>query len=323
MPSSDNSTRSISEEIEQERLRVWREKRAKIAEQSRQEREKIAEGERRNRQKQQEEEKQQRLRHAADLRAKQEAEKRAERMNAARSRIAGRTDIESARKRLLEYRKIEARNFAIRLVLCVGLPTALIAVYLFAVSTPLYVAETKFALVSTAQDTVGAETSSPFSTSPSAQQAHQLRSYILAPQMLATLDEKNGFSDHFSSDQMDPVTRMYPQNGLQLSKIGQFKRYVDVSVNGQEGLVSVKVQAAAPEKAKAFADTILASVSSFASDGPSSTQSKLRIISPPTSSEIALLPRRIPSIVLSLILFASLYGIASVFLGSLKRHGAH
>lgn len=329
MPSSDKQPKLVTDDIEQERLRIWREKRAKVAEKSKQERLKQADAERQERQKAQEEQKALRMREAADLRARQEAEKRAERMNAARSRIAGRTDIEAARKRLLEYRKKEARAFALRIVACVLLPTALVAAYLFAVATPLYVAQAKFSLVNTEATQAGTPAAGPFTTSATAQDAHQLRAFILAPQMLEKLNASDGFTAHFSGAEIDPLTRMRPNNALQISSADQFKRYVNVAVNGQEGLIDLTVKAADPAKAVAFATTILGSASSFvaADQGTVSAAEPqgpaLKVIVPPTSSELALYPRRIPTLLLALVFFASLYGMVSIFLGTLTRHGQH
>ncbi len=329
MQSPDRNPPSITDTIEEERLRKWREQRAKVAETSRQERIKIAEAERRKRLEEFEADKARRIKEAAEQRARQQAAKAAERMAIARSKIPGRTDIDAARNRLLAYRRREARALALRLSLFVLCPTLLVAVYVIWLATPLYTSELRVALTAPTASQGGAS-SSPFTTTPVSHEAHQLREVILSPLMLEALDTRDGFTKHFSAPQIDPLTRMSPSALLQHDRHEVFKRYVDVTVNGQDGMLHVKTKAADPKTAQAFANTILTHATTWLETArgvsPSAETPKpdaLRVISPPNLAEIAAYPKRLNTIAMAFLSFLGLYAAGAIFIRTLRRHGQH
>jgi len=204
---------NLNVNYQDERLRKWREKRAKVAEKSQQERLRIAEVERQKRLEAFEKDKAKRIREAAEKRAEEIATQKAERMNAARAKIATRTDIDAARKRIKHYRIKAARMMALRLALFVLAPTLLVGLYLFNVATPLYVAETKFTLtdMGTTDATV---TNTPFATDALAREAFHVQALIQSPQMIDWLDRNNAFIDHFSGEEFDPITRVKTPGSL-------------------------------------------------------------------------------------------------------------
>jgi capsular polysaccharide transport system permease protein len=295
MPSPDQTPKTLKENIEEERLRQWREKRAKVAEASRQERIKQAEADRRARLEQFEEDKARRLREAAEKRAREDAAKSAERMSIARSKIAGRTDIEVARRRLLIYRKRAARNLALRLIACVVAPTMLIALYLLTVATPLYTSEVKFALQTSGAELAPAS-ATPFSSTGLSQEAHVLREVLASPAMLNTLDQQTGFTLHLSNDAIDPLNRVAGPIPI-LSDRSALQRHVRVNVNGQDGIVTISTRAAEPKLAQDFAQSILLFSNSWL-DG-SERDIRTRVLSGPTLARTPTFPKLAPSVLLS------------------------
>ena len=320
MSSSDTSKKPLAVDFNEDRLRAWREKRAKIAAASRQERARLADAEKTDRGRVLQEEKDERLRLAAEQRATEEASKKVERLQAARIRLAGRADVDAARQRLLTYRTKAARKLSVRLATWVGVPTFLIAVYLFTIATPLFEANAKFAI--RAENAVATTQANSGLLSPPAghQDAAQIRAFILSPQMMQELDRKDGFFAHLGSGDVDPITRLKPIPALQLTELDQFKRAVRVQINSQEGIINLSTTARDPKTAVTFATTILEATNSYL-NAELSAGLNIRMISAPVSADIAAYPRRLPSIALAFLAFLSCFALVSIFGATLRRHG--
>ena len=314
----------IADQINEDRLRQWREKRAKVAEASRTERIRQAEEERRDRAKTAEEERAQRARDASEQRARDLATERAVRLDAARAKLAGRADVDATRERLLAHRTRAARALVVRLVACVALPTALVATYLFAVATPLFTAEATLAYQRGEPVSAGNQ-GALFARSDAGSEINQVRAILLAPGMFENLDRAHDLRAHFGGLEMDPLRRLRDLSTLQISETDQMRRFVDVRVHGFEGLISLRVHARSPEEAEAFATTMIRRADidlkrvALASGTPQS-EDGLRVVVPPSASPVAGAPDRIGGTLLALFAFASLYAVASIFLATLRRH---
>lgn len=324
MSAPEKAIGPLKDSVEQDRLEKWREKRAKVAEESRQERLRIAEAERHKRLKAFEADKARRIREAAQKRAQEQAEERAKRMALARAKIPGRSDLSAARKRLLAYRRKAARWFLFRLVALVCMPTALVAYYLTEIATPFYVSEATFA-VQLAPTQTATNNLSPFAGTAVSRETQVLRQYLLSPGIFATLNNANGFQTHLSDPTIDPLSRM---DGVLEAKsdTSRLTKFLDVSVNGQDGIVKIAVKAADPELAQAFAMTVLQSANDWldgVATGAQSTPAKTRIITPPTYPSEPALPATGPSTLLAFLAFLALYAMGAIFLSTLQRHRLH
>ena len=320
MPSRKKKIETISDDVEAERLKKWREKRQQVALSSQQERTKQAEAERRKRLEAFEIDKQRRIKEAAENRAQEEAAKVAERMNTARAKIANRTDVEAARKRLMAFRRKTLRALGLRVCATVVLPTLLVGVYLFSIQTPVYVSHSKFALeplwsVHTQQ------TTSPFSSNSLSRDANQVKEVILSPQMLRVLNEKSDFETHFQSAKLDPITRARSDlNGI-------LKHNVSISVNGQDGIVHLKVQATDMASAQDFAQTIQDYALGWLADKKElsgADRSKVAtMITPPTPATKTRALSQISTLMFAGCFFASMFVMVSIFMRTLGRHAQH
>ncbi len=324
MPAPENAPKTLKDSVEEDRLEKWREKRAKVAEESRQERLRIAEAERRKRLEEFEADKARRIHEAAEKRAQSQAAERAKRMSLARSRIPGRTDLTAARKRLMEYRKRAARLFALRLTLLVCLPTALFALYQLNIATPFYVSTATFA-IQTSSTEAQANNLSPFGSSALGRETQVLRQYLLSPGILNTLNNANGFQARLSADTIDPLNRM---DGILAgrSDTARLSRYLNVSANAQDGIVTISAKAPDPALAQAFTMTVLQSAEDWlAGDAGvgATVETSPRIITPPTYPAQAALPSKGTSIALAFLAFLGLYAIGAIFVSTLQRHRYH
>lgn len=320
MPSSEAPKQTLAAEFGEERLKDWKAKRARIAEASRIERQRRADAERQARLADLEAEKEQRLRAAAEERAAHEAAQKAERLRAARIRLASRADISSARKRLLAHRRTAWRRLLARVALCVGMPTIAVAAYLFVLATPLYEARTVFTL--DLPDQVSRADAGLLAAPPGHREAYQVRTIMRAPQMLDHLDATAGITAHLGDDTVDPLSRFRAVPILQVDLLRQYHRFVDVTVNSQEGLLTLTTVARDQETAVRFADTILAETErTLATAGPDMPQ--LRVLSAPSTPDLARYPRRLSGILLALLGFGALFATVSIFVATLRRHAGH
>ena len=323
-PKSDAKT--VSEQIEEDRLKAWREKRALIAETSRQERIRQSENDRQKRLEQFAKDKEQRIKDAADKRAKQLAQERAEKMANARSRIAGRSDIDAARKRLSAYRTRAVRILALKSLLFVVLPTVLTGAYLIFVATPLYSSQAQFALVPQA----GAQPDqpqSPFTSSDLARQVQLLRQVILSPPTLAALNDANDFSEHFNNDGMNGIAKFLPM-AVTPNPTSQFERNIKISADSHTGMITIEARAAEPALAKDFATTVMAQATAWVGDNYTAAPNQpakpyhLRPVSPPSQPNQPAYPAVAGSLVLAFLVALAAFSIGSIFLGTLLRHSS-
>lgn len=320
MPPPDTKTAPLGDTYNEERLKAWKEKRARVAEQSREERARQAEAEKRARQAQLEEEKAKRAQEAAEERARVLAAEKAERMAVARAKLAARSDIDSARSRLMAYRGRAARLLVLRLAAFIGLPTALVAIYLFAIATPLYLAETRLIAPNPTPNTSMA----PVFGGHGSQDVFQARAIIMSPQMFQSLDAQHGFIAHYSDPEVDPLTRMRAIPALQISDFDQYARFVAVDIDAYEGLITLRVKARDPETARAFSDAILFEsqkrLATLRSEPGFVADSGLRMLHAPAVESVAAFPRKLPGTLAALLAFTALYALGSIFLGTIVRH---
>ena len=317
MPPPENEPKTLEANVTQDRLKAWKERRAKVAQTSRDQRLRQAETDRRARIRQAEEDRDTRAREAAERRARQIAQERADRLEAARAKLVGRAEIDAARERLVHYRARSARAFARRVAAFILLPTALVAAYLFAVATPLYEAE---AVVAVRAPAVPDAQRPIFALPAGTEAAHQVRAVMRADPTLRAVDAEHGLTAHFASTQMDPLRRLHDLSALQISSQDQLRRFVSVDVRAFEGLVTLSVLARSPAKAEDLAAAILARTE-IELDARAGTDAPiLATIVEPNASEIATSPGRLSGTVLAFVCFVALFAAASILLSTLRRH---
>lgn len=321
MQPSDRNKKTLAVEFNEDRLRAWKEKRAKIAAASRQERERQAEAERSDRTKLLETQKQERLKEAAEQRAAEEAERKAERMQAARIRLAGRADVDAARQRLEAFRKKSARRLAARLFAFVVVPTLACAAYVFWVATPMFEATSQISIkASTATVQPNGGLGALLAVPQGHNDAAQLRAFMLSPVVMAELDRTDGFFSHLGAPEVDPLSRLTPIPALQITKLDQYHRGVDVAINSQEGIITLKTRGRDAATAEKFSTTILDLAQAYVA---TNTDNRLQIITPPTVLEQATYPRRIPAVIVAFMSFLAIFSMVSIFGATLRRHAGN
>jgi capsular polysaccharide transport system permease protein len=168
--------------------------------------------------------------------------------------------LEEARRAILERRNQRWRATVRRAMLLLVAPLAAILLYVSLFATPLYEGEAVFTV----------QTSASSAASPSAgifamtgggstiADAFKARAFILSRPMMEHMQKRYGFLDHFTSSNMDPLSRFDGPFGLNQDPFRYYLKRVAVSVDVQEGILRLHVQARTREDAIRFGNGILA-----------------------------------------------------------------
>lgn len=153
----------------------------------------------------------------------------------------------------VELRRARARKLAIRFALGVGIPTLIAIVYCGFIASPRYDSKAVIAVESNQDRT---ETGRGID----ADKAHQrdvrmLRDFIRSQAMMDRID-----LDHYRSDDVDWWSR------LDDGALDYYQDMVDVGVEHGSNVLHLRVRAFSAEKAKAFAETIVAAAEQWIAD---------------------------------------------------------
>lgn len=250
-----NIARSIRLDSDQERIRLWRLERQKIAEVERQKR--IADREKEK----------------AEA-AKLESAKIAELAKATAPTADETFDFD----RHLAKRSGKAkRNFIGQAVLIVGLPMAALIYFYFWVATPLFQSSTtlKFDHFDTQP---GSAEPSVFAnrTTAGLQLAFSADAYINSPAMAEFLEGELGLLTALSGSEIDPLTRLRSDAWFMPSQEFQMRRFVQSSVDVQTGFLRIEVNAFDDDLAFAISRRIISAVQERVSSEEAGRSSETR-----------------------------------------------
>ena len=149
-------------------------------------------------------------------------------------------------------RQLTARNLRLGII---AVPWLIAAVYLLVFAADRYVSESVVAIKDEGAGVAipGGLTSlsSMFGTSTaSGQDQHMLRAHILSIDMLRQLDEKLNLREAYSSPKLDFVFRMN-KDATQEEFLDYYRSRVEVIVDGESGLLTIRTQGFDPEIAHA------------------------------------------------------------------------
>jgi len=163
------------------------------------------------------------------------------------------------REEIENHRTMRREGILRRLAVFVGIPLALIFAYGALVATPLYEGQAAFTV-----QTSGGDGGSPGSagliafpgSSETISDAFKARAFILSRPMMEHMEREYGYISHF--DAMDPLTRPGGLFGSEEDPLEFYRKRVKVSIDIQEGIVKLDVQALSQEDAVRFGNGILA-----------------------------------------------------------------
>jgi len=136
-------------------------------------------------------------------------------------------------------RKARARRLIAALFAWVGIPVLLASVYYGLIAQPQFVSIATLAVRGT----------------EATAHAAMLREYIASPEMLAVLDKRDHFTDHFE-DARDPLVRL-PRKAGSEARAASYRDQVKTDYDAQTGVLVLKVRALSGSAAERFAKTIV------------------------------------------------------------------
>ncbi len=157
-----------------------------------------------------------------------------------------------------DLRKLRMRRLVLRLLIGVGLPTALASIYYSAMASPQYESVTSFTIQS-ADGAGGAGLELLFAAVPGNSAGRDtllVQEHIRSRDMLAHLEAEENFSSHYQNADVDFVSRL-SGDAAQEQRYDDYLDKVRVEHDTASGVLTLRVRAFSAEKAHAFSRAIL------------------------------------------------------------------
>jgi len=233
----------------EERLRLWRQERERIAE--------IGRAERLERERQRREaislERQKRDRLEAVVPS---AEAHSLSVDQVPSSSGDGGYLQSMRHQLFERKRVGVwRRFWFLAVLL--LVSLVVMGYRQWVATPFYTATASFTVQVNREEAQPAIGILKLGGGPIMTDAFKTQEYMLSSNMMILMEAEHGILSHFADVQVDPVSRFRSPWFLHRDPLTYYQSRVKVVVDTQEGLMRLNVQARTPEMARKFAERLL------------------------------------------------------------------
>ncbi|MGB1234891.1 MAG: capsule biosynthesis protein [Planktomarina sp.] len=149
----------------------------------------------------------------------------------------------------------------LRLSFFVFIPTLIAGFYFYNIATPMYSTQSSFLIQQNEAQAAaqgggglgGLMSGGPLAT---VQDSIAVQGYLGSEAALIRLNEDHGFKAHFSSDNIDPLSRLEPDpTNADAYKV--FKRHVKIGYDPTEGIINMEVIAATPEASVAFSEALI------------------------------------------------------------------
>lgn len=179
---------------------------------------------------------------------------------AAAAALPDETSIEDARIAIVERRQLRWRRIRRRLLWFIAIPLLAVFLYVALIATKLYQGTAVFT-VQTSADSASSPSAGIFSISAGSTtvaDAFKAREFILSRPLMEQMEKRYGFISHFAVSGVDPLTRFDGPFGLNQDPYQYYLKRVRVSVDVQEGILQLYVQARTQEDAIRFGNAILA-----------------------------------------------------------------
>lgn len=144
-------------------------------------------------------------------------------------------------------------------LILVGLPTLLTGVYFGVVASDVFVSETRYAIRTGEQAPATgllATMMGPGAATRSGDDAHVVRDYILAHDMLEELDGRLDLRAHYGSPEVDPLSRLWPET-TEEEFLEYYRGKIEVEVETGTDITVLRVRAFDAEMAQRMAATVL------------------------------------------------------------------
>ncbi|WP_164843977.1 hypothetical protein [Croceicoccus ponticola] len=159
----------------------------------------------------------------------------------------------------IDRRRLTKRDGILRrIAIFLGIPIAIVIAYAAFFATPLYEGEAAFT-VQTSSGSGGSSSNAGLIAFPGSSttisDAFKARAFILSRPMMQYMERTYGYMSHFHD--MDPLTRPGGVLGNNANSLDYYRKRVKVSIDIQEGILRLTVQARTPEDAVRFGKGLL------------------------------------------------------------------
>lgn len=181
-------------------------------------------------------------------------------------------EIGRIQRDMAQRRKRKSMLLSARLLVFVGLPTLLAALYFYTVATPLYSTKTEF-VIQHAEPAAAAGVGSLLRGTQLAtsQDSIAVQGYLQSFDAMERLDKDQGFRAVFSDPAIDPVQRL-ADNATNSAAYKVYRRNVKISYDPTEGIIKMEVIAPDPQTAVTFSKALI----SYAEDQVEGLTHRLR-----------------------------------------------
>lgn len=200
-----------------------------------------------------------------------------------------------------QMRHKKARRLARNLVLWVGLPTLVSALYFGVIAQNQY--------ESSATVVLGG--ASPL------HQAVIMREYTLSRDMLRRLEKEQAFSRHYK-DHGDFWAKLRERAGSE-KRFAYFKDHVRVDYDQLAQVMTFRAQAFTPDAAQKFAQSLLSFSTEFLTRN-TGTDTGVVVVSRPDAPTDSTYPRRLYGVITVFFASLALFGIGSLLIASVREH---
>lgn len=234
MPEKDTNS-----DAESERVKKWREERAKVAA----------------------EEKAERVRQHKEQRLQEIALEKKERLEKTKSLLPDQSKLDQVRNRIEERIRNNKRVLQRSIIIFILLPTLFVGAYTGWVAVPLFEARSVMTITSADsrdEPSLGGVLSGALGGGGQGlAKAYMADEYINSRTMMDYLERDLSLISRLSSSEIDPLFRLRDIPSLGISRTSQFSRYVESSIDIQSGLMTLYVRALSPEDAHEISESIL------------------------------------------------------------------
>lgn len=164
--------------------------------------------------------------------------------------------IRQIQRDIARRRRIKLAGLVARLVTFILLPTILIGYYFFKIATPMYATHSQMSIKQATPmgvpggllaGTILATTTDSIDT----------QGYLQSLEAMIALDQKYGFKDHFSGENIDFLKRL-PPDATNTQAHDTYSNHVKISFDQTEGVIRMEVIAADPETSATWSHALIA-----------------------------------------------------------------
>ncbi len=166
--------------------------------------------------------------------------------------------IRQMQQDIARRRRRQIVMLALRLAAFVLLPTIVAGHYYYNIATPLYATHSEFVIQSSEAPSAGSGLSGLLSGSPleASQDSLTVQSYLQSRAAFQRLDAEEGFINHFSQEDIDPLTRLESDTSNEAA-FGKYSQYVIISYDPTVGILKLEVDTVQPEVGIVFSEALI------------------------------------------------------------------